>query len=249
LTQYLFYFKIFLIRNVHLKFKKLESKGGCLMKPSEKTKRTLVSLGISNVGSYLWGVLIALQGTKISQQLDIALVTKHVDIGIDEGVQMIVDMIFKMKSEGKKLIVIGNGGSAAIAIHTLADYANTAEIKTADMMSPALLTCMGNDYGFENVFAKPVGIFADSGDVLFAISSSGESVDILNACSMARQRGCKIVTFSGFLDSNRLRQYGDISIYIPSSHYGFVELAHQIFCHCILDLLCCCMSEKKVELQ
>ena len=105
-----------------------------------------------------------------------------------------------------------------------------------DLYGPALLTCMANDYGYENVFAKPVEMFAEADDMLFAISSSGKSPNILNACESALAKNCDVVTFSGFSSDNPLRKLGRMNFYVPSTHYGFVELAHQVLIHCILDL-------------
>ncbi len=136
---------------------------------------------------------------------------------------------------GKKFMAIGNGGSAAIAIHAHVDFANAGGLETVDLMSPAMLTCTANDYGYENVFARPVELFAKEGDILFAISSSGKSPNILEACEVARFGKCYIVTFSGFNPDNPLRRLGDVNFYVPSNHYGFVEIAHQTLIHCILD--------------
>ncbi|MDP2855784.1 MAG: SIS domain-containing protein [bacterium] len=165
-------------------------------------------------------------------------------IPVDHAIGNIVDRLETNIRMGKKIMAIGNGGSAAIAIHTLTDCANAGGLRTSDFMSPALLTCMSNDYGYENVFAKPIEIFADEGDILFAISSSGKSPNILKACEAAVNRGCKIVTFSGFSPDNPLRKAGYLNFYVPSTHYGFVEIAHQALIHCILDFF---LSIKKSE--
>ncbi len=135
-----------------------------------------------------------------------------------------------------RIMIIGNGGSAGIAMHALADYANAGEFKTVDFYNPALLTCMSNDYGYENVFSKPIEMFAEKDDILFAISSSGKSPNIINAAKAAKKLGCYVVTFSGFDADNPLRKIGNLNFYTPSTHYGFVELAHQTLIHCILDL-------------
>jgi len=159
----------------------------------------------------------------------------HLPISVDRAIGNIVARLVTNIRMGKKLMAIGNGGSAAIAIHALTDYANAGGLKTVDFNSPAMLTCMANDYGYENVFARPVELFAKEDDILFAISSSGKSPNILKACEEARFRECYIVTFSGFKPDNPLRKLGNINFYVPSTHYGFVELAHQTLIHCILD--------------
>ena len=163
----------------------------------------------------------------------------------NEAVESVVAHLLENSKAGKKVIVIGNGGSAAIAIHALLDYAHAGGLKTIDFMSPAMLTCMANDYGYENVFARPVKLFAKEDDVLFAISSSGKSPNILKACEAARFGECYIVTFSGFSSDNPLRKLGDVNFYVPSNHYGFVEIAHQALVHCILDIFVERTKQKK----
>jgi len=162
--------------------------------------------------------------------------SKRENPSLNEAVENIIASLLKNHRNGKKVIIIGNGGSAAIAMHVLVDYTN-AGLRTADLMNPALLTCMSNDHGYENVFAKPIEIFADKNDILFAISSSGKSQNILKACEAAKQKNCQVITFSGFDVSNPLRKAGHLNFYVPSSHYGFVELAHQTLLHCISDFL------------
>lgn len=99
----------------------------------------------------------------------------------------------------------------------------------------AVLTCLGNDFGFECVFSKQMEFHAQPGDVLIAISSSGRSADILNAVTQAKSQGLWVCTFSGFATDNPLRANGDLNWYIDSDEYGFVELGHQVLIHCALD--------------
>src|SRR6516164_7294600 len=101
--------------------------------------------------------------------------------------------------------------------------------------TPAL-TCLGNDLGYENVFAKQLDLHARPGDFLIAISSSGRSPNILGAVKAARAQDCRIVTFSGFAAENELRRTGDLNFYVRSHEYGFVELAHLALCHAVLDI-------------
>lgn len=161
---------------------------------------------------------------------------KEVKLQPDAAVEYAISTLFRNIGNRKRIMAVGNGGSAAIAIHTLADYANAGGFKTISFNSPAMLTCMANDYGYENVFAGPIGLSAEPGDLLFAISSSGKSLNILKACEMANKKGCYVITLSGFDTNNPLRKAGHLNFYVPSTHYGFVELAHQTIMHCILDL-------------
>jgi len=154
----------------------------------------------------------------------------------EQGVNTAIEVIAAVKRDGHKLLWVGNGGSAAIASHSAADYFRTGDIKTQCFSDASLLTCMGNDFGYPEIFARPVSIYAEAGDVLVAISSSGQSVNILNAVDSAIAKGCKVLSLSGFKADNPLRKKGNLNFYVPSAEYGYVELAHGILCHSFLDL-------------
>jgi D-sedoheptulose 7-phosphate isomerase len=100
----------------------------------------------------------------------------------------------------------------------------------------AALTCMGNDFGYEEVFAGQLRAHARKGDTLFAISSSGCSENILRAVAVARSRDCSVVTMSGFKPGNPLRALGDVNFYIGTCEYGLVEVAHTAMIHAVVDL-------------
>lgn len=137
---------------------------------------------------------------------------------------------------GGKLMIIGNGGSAGIASHLAIDFSKNGGLRALAFNDPAALTCLGNDLGYENVFAQQIFFHARPGDLLIAISSSGRSPNILKAVQEARARGCSILTLSGFGADNPLRRAGDVNLYVPSSAYGFVEITHLALCHAMLDL-------------
>lgn len=148
-----------------------------------------------------------------------------------------IDVIVTQTSQGRKLIFIGNGGSAAIASHLAVDYWKNGGMRAIAFNDSSLLTCIGNDFGYPHVFAKPVEMFADPGDILVAISSSGRSENILLAVNAAREKSCKVITMSGFLNDNPLRLAGDLNFYVPSDSYGSVEIVHLALCHSILDTI------------
>lgn len=159
------------------------------------------------------------------------------DLEFNEGISRIIDMLKSQRSSGKKVIFLGNGGSAAIAEHGALDLWNNGKIRAVCFNEGAFLTCMGNDYGYPHVFEKPVTVFADPDDVLVAISSSGKSENVILAVEAARKQKCKVITLSGFSASNPLRKTGDVNLYVPSGSYGFVELAHQTAIHMIADII------------
>ncbi len=141
-------------------------------------------------------------------------------------------------SSGDKVIFVGNGGSAAIASHMATDYSKNGNVRSLALNDSSMLTCLGNDLGYERVFAKQIELHARPGDLVIAISSSGRSANIINAVAAARAAGCAVVTFSGFKPDNPLRGLGDINFYIASDRYGFVEIGHLTICHAILDFIC-----------
>lgn len=134
-----------------------------------------------------------------------------------------------------RLFFVGNGGSAAIASHMAADWLKNAEFPTFCFNDGPMLTCITNDLGYENSFWVPIDLHGQVGDVLFAISSSGKSKNILSAVEAAKGKRMNIVTLSGFDSNNPLRTMGQVNFYVPSNHYGTVEIAHLAILHSILD--------------
>lgn len=148
---------------------------------------------------------------------------------------------------GRKIIFIGNGASASIASHMSTDYWKNGGMRAIAFNDAALLTCLSNDCGYENVFGKSVEMFTDEGDILVAISSSGRSENILNGVRAARKLGAHVVTLSGFKPDNPLRSMGDINFYVPDEEYGPVEIIHLSITHCILDAIIDLKSQTTVK--
>jgi D-sedoheptulose 7-phosphate isomerase len=159
------------------------------------------------------------------------------EMDFHQGIEWTCNLILAQAKEGRKLIFIGNGGSAAICSHMATDFWKTGGIKAVAFNDSSLLTCIGNDYGYEHVFAKPVSMFADPGDILMAISSSGQSRNILKGVQAARGKNCQVITFSGFYPHSPLRSLGNLNYYVPAEAYGLVEVLHHSICHCILDII------------
>jgi D-sedoheptulose 7-phosphate isomerase len=155
---------------------------------------------------------------------------------LEQGCEWLRSNAHQAHDGGNRIIFIGNGGSAAIASHLAIDFSKNGGLRSLALNDAAALTCLSNDFGYEHVFAKQLELHARPGDLLVAISSSGQSPSILNATIIARDRNCKVATFSGFNRDNELRQTGDINFYVRSSEYGFVEIAHLTLCHAVLDL-------------
>jgi len=162
---------------------------------------------------------------------------------LESAISAVVVALEHARRNQSKAMVIGNGGSAAIAAHMQSDLAKSVKLRALTFFDLSFYTAIANDRGVESVFEEPLRLFAEPGDILFAISSSGRSENILRAVRQARIKHCRIFTLSGFGGENPLRQMGDINFYIPVEHYGMVELAHQVLVHCITDLATCPAEE------
>lgn len=148
---------------------------------------------------------------------------------------LVMTILEKVKETSKKVMIIGNGGSAGISSHLAVDFWKNGGIKATAFNDSSLLTCISNDYSYDQVFEKPIEMFAESGDVLFAISSSGNSKNILNAVNAAKAKNVFVITLSGFSSDNALRQLGDVNIYTPHHDYGVVEVSHVAIIHSLLN--------------
>lgn len=134
-----------------------------------------------------------------------------------------------------KVIVAGNGGSAATASHVAVDLTKAAGVRSVTFNESDLITCFGNDYGYEHWLARAVEFYGDPADVLVLISSSGRSPNILNAAAKASDLGMKVVTLSGFDAANPLRSAGDLNLWVDSHSYNIVETVHQAWLVAAVD--------------
>lgn len=136
-----------------------------------------------------------------------------------------------------RIAFVGNGGSNSICSHMMEDYMKMLSKRTLSFTDAAMITCFANDYGWEKAMEEWIKFQFLSGDLLVAISSSGESKNILNAVKKAKEMGGKVITFSGFNKDNSLSKLGDANIVIPTRSYGIVENLHSSILHLILDQL------------
>ena len=148
------------------------------------------------------------------------------------------EVLVNAKKNKNKIMIFGNGGSAAIASHVSVDLTKNANIRCVNFNEADLITCFSNDYGYERWVEKAIDFYADNNDVLILISSSGKSLNMLNACKAGRNKKmAKIITFTGHEKNNPLSKNGDINFWINSKAYNFVENIHQIWLLTIVDLI------------
>lgn len=155
----------------------------------------------------------------------------------EEAMSRVTELFLEVRKNKKHLFFIGNGGSAAIASHMTADFMKNGRMKTISLYDSSVVTCFGNDYGYEHIFSRSLESLAEKGDLLVAISSSGNSANIVNAIQTAREKETRIITLSGFQKDNRICGMGNYNIYVPVSHYGMVESIHNLMLQQIVDTL------------
>ena len=148
------------------------------------------------------------------------------------------NVICDVKKRNKKILILGNGGSAAIASHFSVDLTKNAKVRCVNFNESDLITCFSNDFGYENWMSEAVKFYGDAGDVIILVSSSGKSKNLLKAAKMAKKkRFNSIITITGFEKNNPLSKLGNINLWINSHAYNFVENISQIWLLSILDLI------------
>ena len=138
---------------------------------------------------------------------------------------------------GGKVIIAGNGGSAAMASHVSVDMTKALGLRAVNFNEADLITCFANDYGHDHWIEKALESYADPKDIVVLISSSGKSANILNAALKTKQMNLPLITFSGFSAENRLRGLGDINFWADSRAYNIVEMTHHVWLLSLLDKL------------
>ncbi|MBT6113898.1 MAG: SIS domain-containing protein, partial [Candidatus Marinimicrobia bacterium] len=108
------------------------------------------------------------------------------------------ELLLELKNNGKKVIIAGNGGSAAMASHVAVDFTKQGGIRAINFNEADLITCFSNDYGYEHWVSKAIEFYGDEGDLAILISSSGNSENIVNAAKTAKSMGMTVITFTGF---------------------------------------------------
>lgn len=155
----------------------------------------------------------------------------------EPNINLFVKKLIEVKKNKKKVIIVGNGGSAATASHVSVDLTKACKIRSVNFNEADLLTCFSNDYGYENWVKNAVDFYADKKDLFICISSSGMSKNIINGAKQAKKIGCNVVTLSGFRKSNLLKKQGHINLWVNSSNYNIVEMTHQVWLLSAVDLI------------
>ncbi len=155
-----------------------------------------------------------------------------------EDLVRVKKILKKTHSEGKKTMIFGNGGSAAIASHFSVDLTKNARVRCTNYNESDLLTCFSNDYGYEKWVEKAIEFYGDKGDTLILISAGGNSPNMTNGAKQGKKMGfSKIITFTGNDKNNNLQKLGDINFWVDSKAYNHIENIHQILLLSLVDLI------------
>lgn len=155
----------------------------------------------------------------------------------EEAFQLWAQRTLKIRRDNKTIFLIGNGASASMASHVAADLAKNAQVHTEVFSDLSLITAIANDMSYEEVFAEPLRRRMKGGDMLVAISSSGNSPNVVRAVREARNLKGFIVTLSAMDSANALRNSGNLCFYVPSQSYGMAETCHAAILHYWIDLI------------
>ena len=169
------------------------------------------------------------------------VISKLRDISLD-SVRSCVDVLSDTLNSGKKILICGNGGSAADAQHLAAEFVGRYEVERRALSAIALttdtssLTALANDYSFDRVFARQVEALGQKGDCLIAISTSGTSKNIIAAVMAARNIGCTVIGMTG-ANGKKLASLCDQCVIVPSARTARIQEAHITIFHLICEMI------------
>jgi D-sedoheptulose 7-phosphate isomerase len=175
---------------------------------------------------------------EIAEHLKVAMTMSSLIDRVEIAAQLCIDAL----QEGGKLLIFGNGGSAADAQHIAAELVGRYKVNRKGLSALALttdssaLTAIGNDFGYKSLFDRQVEALANKGDVLIGISTSGKSINVINALKLGSQLQCKTIGFSGN-DGGQMNKICDVNLVIPSKDTPRIQEMHIVLGHTICHLI------------
>ena len=154
-----------------------------------------------------------------------------------------VNLINKM-SKKNKIILAGNGASAAISSHLAIDFTKAAGVRAVNFNESSLLTCFSNDFGYENWIKRALQYYLLPGDIIILVSSSGKSKNIVNAARFLRNKKNKLITLTGLNIKNPLKKLGNLNFFVNSKNYNVTESTHLVILLNIVEKL---IKQKKIN--
>jgi len=184
---------------------------------------------------------------KISQYIDQSIKTKEKLKKQIAKIEKASEFIANSLVKGGKLIIFGNGGSAADAQHIAAEFIGNFRLKRNPLPAMALttnsstLTAIGNDIGFDMIFSRQINAFAKNNDVVLAISTSGNSSNVIKAVKESRKKNLKVISLTGE-KGGKLSSISNLIIKVPSFNTQHIQESHIMIGHILVDLV-----EKKLQ--
>ena len=159
-------------------------------------------------------------------------------VALEAGLDALIAEFRRAGRDGARVWWVANGGSASLASHISQDLVMRCGLSSSVITDPALMTCAANDHGYGQVYARPLAVHLRAGDLLIAVSSSGNSENIVAACDLALARRARLVALSAFGRDNRLNAFpAAVSLYLPTRNYGHAEIGHESLLHSVIDAL------------
>ena len=147
-----------------------------------------------------------------------------------------VKIIEEKNNSGGTIYIAGNGGSSSIASHVSVDFSKVARVQSKTFNNSNIITCFANDYGYENWIKEAMRAYCNANDLLILISSSGKSLNIINAAKFCQEINLDLITLSGFNKDNELSKLGKINFHVNSKNYNYIEMTHHIILVSIVDI-------------
>ena len=167
----------------------------------------------------------------------ISEINSNLNFLIQKDFHKLINLVKKIKKNKKKIIIAGNGGSAAMASHCCVDFTKTSRVRALNFNEADLITCFANDYGYENWVVEGLKAYSNKDDLVILVSSSGQSKNIVNAAKYCHQNNIKLVTFTGFKKNNPVKKFGDLNFWVDSSKYNIIEMTHHVWILMAVDYL------------
>ncbi|MEM3172631.1 MAG: D-sedoheptulose 7-phosphate isomerase [Candidatus Nitrosotenuis sp.] len=180
--------------------------------------------------------------TKIKNIFDESIQVISKSKKISKNVQKSIDAIINCYKRGNKVVIFGNGGSAADAQHMAAELIGRFISERPSLPAIAfttdtsIITALGNDYGFEYVFSRQCESMIQKGDIVIAISTSGKSKNVLNGIVVAKKRGAFIIGLTG-ANATSMQRHVDILLKVPSKSTPRIQESHRVIIHTICELV------------
>jgi len=189
--------------------------------------------GVSVAPASRWAEHILALGRCLSGMQ--ATVNGDMPLKCDQAFELWCDSTDDVRQAERVIYLMGNGASASMASHFAADLAKNADLHTQVFTDVSLITAVANDMSYDMVFAAPLRRRLRTGDMVVAISSSGNSPNVVKAAELAVSREATLVTLTAMQPTNALRQLGTLNFWLPADTYGMAETGHAAILHYWMD--------------